>query len=178
MAMRALLLLPAALALVAPPAARRHQPLRAATLESLEQIPTPAFGSTMGDDVTRLKAQILHYGATLDRGQGYNPTSGDQYKGKMDAAIAKVDELVARSTGAVADPAKLEGRWELVFSSVPHGIFRSSPFFLAIEEAYRRVGTPEKASLFFKLHELQTCSWGASKIGRVSLCGNQIFNTT
>ncbi|KAH8047165.1 hypothetical protein JL721_12241 [Aureococcus anophagefferens] len=33
------------------------------------------------------------------------------------------------------------------------------PFFLAIEEAYRRVGTPEKASLFFKLHELQTCSW-------------------
>ncbi|KAK7253833.1 hypothetical protein SO694_00002754 [Aureococcus anophagefferens] len=122
----------------------------------------------MGDDVTRLKAQILHYGATLDRGQGYNPTSGDQYKGKMDAAIAKVDELVARSTGAVADPAKLEGRWELVFSSVPHGIFRSSPFFLAIEEAYRRVGTPEKASLFFKLHELQTCSWGASKIGRVS----------
>ena len=169
MAMRALLLLPAALALVAPPAARRvHRPLRAATLESLEQIPTPAFGSTMGDDVTRLKAQILHYGATLDRGQGYNPTSGDQYKGKMDAAIAKVDELVARSTGAVADPAKLEGRWELVFSSVPHGIFRSSPFFLAIEEAYRRVGTPEKASLFFKLHELQTCSWGASKIGRVS----------
>jgi len=26
----------------------------------------------------------------------------------------------------------------------------------------------EKASLFFKLHELQTCSWGVSKIGRVA----------
>jgi len=25
-----------------------------------------------------------------------------------------------------------------------------------------------KAELFFKLHELQTCSWGASKIGRVA----------
>ncbi|KAH8094198.1 hypothetical protein JL720_4191 [Aureococcus anophagefferens] len=125
----------------------------------------------MGDDVTRLKAQILHYGATLDRGQGYNPTSGDQYKGKMDAAIAKVDELVARSTGAVADPAKLEGRWELVFSSVPHGIFRSSPFFLAIEEAYRRVGTPEKASLFFKLHELQTCSWGLFSLTVIPVLG-------
>jgi len=25
-----------------------------------------------------------------------------------------------------------------------------------------------KAQLFFKLHELQTCSWGASKIGRVA----------
>jgi len=26
----------------------------------------------------------------------------------------------------------------------------------------------DKAQLFFKLHELQTCSWGASKIGRVA----------
>ena len=26
----------------------------------------------------------------------------------------------------------------------------------------------DKATLFFKLHELQTCSWGASKIGRVA----------
>ena len=25
-----------------------------------------------------------------------------------------------------------------------------------------------KANLFFKLHELQTCSWGVSKIGRVA----------
>ena len=30
------------------------------------------------------------------------------------------------------------------------------------------VGAPEKAELFFKLHELQTCSWGVSKIGRVA----------
>ena len=27
---------------------------------------------------------------------------------------------------------------------------------------------PEKAELFFRLHELQTCSWGVSKIGRVA----------
>jgi len=26
----------------------------------------------------------------------------------------------------------------------------------------------DKAQLFFKLHELQTCSWGASKVGRVA----------
>jgi hypothetical protein len=26
----------------------------------------------------------------------------------------------------------------------------------------------DKATLFFKLHELQTCSWGVSKIGRVA----------
>lgn len=54
------------------------------------------------------------------------------------------------------------------FTDVAHGIFRSSPFFLAIEEAYANAGGPEKADLFFRLHELQTCSWGISKIGRVS----------
>ena len=30
------------------------------------------------------------------------------------------------------------------------------------------MGKPDKAELFFKLHELQTCSWGISKIGRVA----------
>ena len=86
----------------------------------------------------------------------------------MDRAVEKVRELVALGGGAAPTDDMLEGRWELVFSSVPHGIFRSSPFFLAIEEAYRSVGTPDKSDLFFKLHELQTCSWGASKIGRVA----------
>jgi len=57
---------------------------------------------------------------------------------------------------------------------VQHGIFRSSPFFLAIQEAYEKYADEKesfgvsKADLFFKLHELQTCSWGASKIGRVA----------
>lgn len=53
-------------------------------------------------------------------------------------------------------------------ADVAHGIFRSSPFFLAIQNAYATAGAPEKAELFFKLHELQTCSWGVSKIGRVA----------
>ena len=30
----------------------------------------------------------------------------------------------------------IEGEWELVLTTVPHGIFRSSPFFLAIQEAF------------------------------------------
>ena len=30
----------------------------------------------------------------------------------------------------------LDGEWELVFSTVKHGIFRSSPFFLAVQEAF------------------------------------------
>lgn len=45
---------------------------------------------------------------------------------------------------------------------------RSSPFFLAIQNAFLEGGEPEKANLFFKLHELQVMSFGASKIGRVA----------
>ena len=58
---------------------------------------------------------------------------------------------------------------KLVFTTVKHGIFRSSPFFLAIQEAFdyaeeKEAFGEDKAQLFFKLHELQTCSWGASKV--------------
>ena len=67
---------------------------------------------------------------------------------------------------------EISGEWELVLSTVPHGIFRSSPFFLAIQEAFVAGGEPDKANLFFKLHELQVMSWGASKIGRVA----QVYN--
>jgi len=68
----------------------------------------------------------------------------------------------------------IAGEWELVLSTVPHGIFRSSPFFLAIQESYEYAETKtfedgtSKPGLFFKLHELQTCSWGASKVGRIA----------
>jgi hypothetical protein len=51
----------------------------------------------------------------------------------------------------------------------------SAPWiFLAIQEAFHIAGEPDKALLFFKLHELQTCSWGVSKVGRVA----QIINAT
>jgi len=116
-----------------------------------------------------LKLEILQLGASLDRGQAYNPTSGRYYEDKMATAKAKVLELVAESDKPpVTDLAQIAGEWELCFTSVPHGIFRSSPFFQAIQYAYTAVGAPEKANLFFKLHELQTCSWGASKVGRVA----------
>lgn len=121
-----------------------------------------------------LKAQILQLGAALDRGQAYNPTSGDYYKDRMDVARAKVEELVRSFKGPL--PTSLEdirGEWELVFTTVPHGIFRSSPFFLAVQESFQYAENTtafgeDKANLFFKLHELQTCSWGVSKIGRVA----------
>ena len=165
--MAKLLLLSTTCYALVPPLQLTQTKLRAATLEEVERIPTPAFGKTFGDDVSKLKAAIFHFGATLDRGQGFNPTTGEQYKDRMDRAVSAVEALCATGTPDVT-PEKLKGRWELVFSSVPHGIFRSSPFFEAIYDSYANVGKPDKAELFFKLHELQTMSWGASKIGRVA----------
>lgn len=73
----------------------------------------------------------------------------------------------------------LKGEWELVYSDVE--LFRSSPFFLAIEQALdTSPGIPllgkwlgitdptKKSAMFFKLHQLQVLSWGASTVGRIS----------
>ena len=135
----------------------------------------------------------------LDRGQAYNPTSGDYYQENMNVARDKIEQLLDQASTIIQDDEEgaiqqrnkedtqiistntvpktlrnLEGEWELILSTVPHGIFRSSPFFLAIQESYEFAesktfedGT-SKPGLFFKLHELQTCSWGASKVGRIA----------
>ena len=115
-----------------------------------------------------LKLEILQLGASLDRGQAYNPTSGEYYSERMNVARNKIDELINAGPNTKKNIEDLDGEWELVLSTVAHGIFRSSPFFIAIQDSYTRVGTPEKAALFFKLHELQTCSFGISKVGRVA----------
>ena len=115
-----------------------------------------------------LKMQLLQLGSALDRGQMFNPTSGLQYKDNIEVARSKIKNLcrmAAKGKDFTID--NIQGEWELVISTVPHGIFRSSPFFLAIQQAYAEVGEQDKAELFFKLHELQTMSWGISKIGRV-----------
>jgi hypothetical protein len=129
------------------------------------------------------KAVLLQLGAVLDRGQAYNPTSGPYYQERMAYARTMIERFVtSQATAAAAAgnsyvPTSLDqiaGEWELVLTTVNHGIFRSSPFFLAIQESYERYAEEKeafsmsKADLFFKLHELQTCSWGVSKIGRVA----------
>ena len=85
---------------------------------------------------SQLKAQILQLGAALDRGQAYNPTSGDYYSETMAVAKDKIEQLVATEDKIPTTLEDLQGEWELVLSTVPHGIFRSSPFFLAIQESY------------------------------------------
>lgn len=140
-------------------------------------------------DVAALKQQILQLGASLDRGQAYNPTSGEYYAERMEAARERIDALIALAPPPPTSLEQMAGEWELVLTTVKHGIFRSSPFFLAVQEAYVKhapageptavdklgffLGAtdnsgPAKAQLFFRLHELQVCSWGASKVGRVA----------
>ena len=145
-----------------PTPARAAAPTMTATASAL----TPTL--TSADVNTELKLSLLSLAANLDRGQSYNPTSSDAYKERMDTATKLVEALVAASPPLPTSLDALDGEWELVYTNVAHGIFRSSPFFLAIQQAYANDGVPEKAELFFKLHELQTCSWGISKIGRVA----------
>lgn len=136
---------------------------------------SPWFTDDATESKSKLKTQILQLGAALDRGQSYNPTSGAYYESSMNTARSKIQSLIALADESNV-PTSLQdiaGEWELVFTTVKHGIFRSSPFFLAVQEAFEYAEEKEafgqdKATLFFKLHELQTCSWGASKIGRVA----------
>ena len=86
--------------------------------------------------------------------QAYNPTSGEYYAERMAVARELLDELLQRPSKNFTME-DLDGEWELVFSTVKHGIFRSSPFFLAVQEAF---GNQESSELFFKLHELQVGS--------------------
>jgi hypothetical protein len=84
----------------------------------------------------KTKAQILQLGAALDRGQAYNPTSGAYYEETMMVAREKIEQLTADTTKIPSTLEEMAGEWELVLSTVPHGIFRSSPFFMAIQESY------------------------------------------
>ena len=135
------------------------------------------FGATIGGGPATLKAQVLQLG----RGARPRP---DVQPDERRAVLRADADGGAQDRGApyaCAPPLPtsldaIEGEWELVLSSVPHGIFRSSPFFLAVQEAFNAgegtsgpfEGVQDKSNLFFKLHELQTCSWGVSKIGRVA----------
>ena len=128
-------------------------------------------------DVASIKSRILQVAALTDRGQRLNTLVAPTYQEKRTTMASLISQLVEAQQGPVSESA-LSGEWELVFSEVE--LFRSSPFFLAIEEALN--GSPgipvlgrwlgltdptKKAELFFKLHQLQVLSWGASTVGRI-----------
>jgi len=130
-----------------------------------------------GASVPDIKAQILQIAALTDRGQRLNTLIAPTYQEKR-GEMAQLVASLAQQPCTISE-ATLAGDWELVYSDVE--LFRSSPFFLAIEEAFnsspdipalgRWLGLTDpkkKAELFFKLHQLQVLSWGASTVGRIA----------
>jgi hypothetical protein len=153
--------LPAQRAQLARPRSRAAQPTHASSSASSAAV-APATG-----DVASLKLRLLRVAATSDRGQLHNAFvwGADAYAAERAHAAALVAALEAHpSHGALAplDPSALDGTWELTYASGQ--LFRSSPFFLAVSEAF---GDSAKSELFFKLHELQVASFGISRYGRV-----------
>lgn len=148
--------------------------LKAETTSSTSFVDS-SLSSTITTTLEQRKFELLQLGAMLDRGQAYNPTSGEYYKDRIDIAKEKLDQfIIAHPNNIPKSINEISGEWELILSTVTNGIFRSSPFFLAIQEAFelyseeKEAFGSKKADLFFKLHELQTCSWGISKVGRVA----------
>ena len=111
--------------------------------------------------INELKKQIYQISAVTDRGQRLNKLIAPMYEEKF-KEMEKIIKTLESFKFEVSEE-KLSGEWELIFSTVE--LFRSSPFFLAIEKA---LNNEFKSNLFFKLHQLQVGSFGLSTIGRIS----------
>jgi len=108
-----------------------------------------------------IKEKIYKISAKTDRGQRLNKLIAPMYQENLKEIRSLTKELIAFNSEINEE--KLNGDWELIFSDVE--LFRSSPFFLAIEKA---LDNQKRSDLFFKLHQLQVCSFGLSTIGKVS----------
>jgi len=113
------------------------------------------------EEKRRIKEQIYKISASTDRGQRLNKLIAPVYQEMNHKIESLVEDLAKYNT--VFNEKSVDGEWELIFSNVE--LFRSSPFFLAIEDA---LGDKVKSDLFFKLHQLQVSSFGISTIGRIS----------
>ena len=111
--------------------------------------------------IDELKKQIYQIAAVTDRGQRLNKLISPMYIEKIEEMENLLGSL--ESFKSEVSEEKLSGEWELIFSTVE--LFRSSPFFLAIEKA---LNDEFKSNLFFKLHQLQVGSFGLSTIGRIA----------
>jgi len=114
----------------------------------------------MGNTV-EIKKKIYQIAAITDRGQRLNPFISQIYQEKLKEMEDLIKSLECNNFEISQE--KLSGEWELIFSTVE--LFRSSPFFLAIEKA---LNNEFKSKLFFKLHQLQVGSFGLSTIGRIT----------
>ena len=112
-------------------------------------------------NIDELKKNIYKIAALTDRGQRLNKLIAPMYQDKSKEILEIIKSL--ESLNFKVSEESLSGRWELIFSTVE--LFRSSPFFLAIEKA---LNNEFKSNLFFKLHQLQVGSFGLSTIGKIT----------
>ena len=112
-------------------------------------------------EIEEIKTNIYKISAFTDRGQRLNKLVAPMYQEKANEMGDLIETL--KSLSFEISEKLLSGDWELIFSNVE--LFRSSPFFLAIEKA---LNDEFKSNLFFKLHQLQVGSFGISTIGRIA----------
>ncbi len=112
-------------------------------------------------DIEEIKKKIYQIASITDRGQRLNKLIAPLYQEKLKEMEDLIKDL-ERNNSKITEE-KLSGEWELIYSTVE--LFRSSPFFLAIEKA---LNDEFKSNLFFKLHQLQVGSFGLSTIGRIA----------
>jgi len=111
-------------------------------------------------EIDEIKKKIFQISAVTDRGQRLNKLIAPVYQEKLNEMDDLIESLKIYSSEISEE--SLSGEWELIYSDVE--LFRSSPFFLAIEKA---LNNEFKSKLFFKLHQLQVGSFGISTIGRI-----------
>ena len=109
----------------------------------------------------KLKQEIYKLSALTDRGQRLNKLISPIYLERLTEINKLINDLKDYSSPISEE--MISGEWELIFSNVE--LFRSSPFFLAIENA---LNNKVKSDLFFKLHQLQVSSFGLSTIGKIT----------
>ena len=100
-------------ALSLPPIAAR--PTAAGALRTSTILATVAEPTTFASAQTNtdLKLELLTLGASLDRGQSYNPTSSEAYKERMSIATDVIERLCAASPPLPTSLDALDGEWEV-----------------------------------------------------------------
>lgn len=138
-------------------------PARCVSGRCRHRVITAAIEASESAGLNKLKLQILQHSASVDRGQLHDRLVSNAYEGKRQKIHALILELCDIHCTKPFDRDNISGDWELVYSTCQ--LFRSSPFFMAIQAAFNDTS---KSSLFFKLHDLQVKSWGTSTVGRVA----------
>eukprot|EP00213_Chloropicon_mariensis_P001433 CAMPEP_0197481160 /NCGR_PEP_ID=MMETSP1309-20131121/45695_1 /TAXON_ID=464262 /ORGANISM="Genus nov. species nov., Strain RCC998" /LENGTH=334 /DNA_ID=CAMNT_0043023319 /DNA_START=1 /DNA_END=1005 /DNA_ORIENTATION=+ len=164
----------------------RHYASRRVRMRPQSAATTPG-GLEVGSEesVDQIKLKLLKLAAATDRGQllfqqkvydldKYNSDSFDEIQNLV--AKLREKQIESDNKGSDDDLSLHDGKWELVLATAQ--LFRCSPFFIAISEAmdgytwHAPWSDPSTAvpsgTLFFRLHELQVMSWGASTIGKVT----------